>query len=107
MRELYEKIKEKLTIFAKSKPFKHFLIFFAILLSAYLGFLNQTLISDNVSGRMERYDSEGIGKFMSEGATANNGRWGNITYYLIHKPLSALGFSYTHRQWIYFIIDLI
>ena len=107
MRELYEKIKEKLTIFVKSKPFKHFLIFFAILLSAYLGFLNQTLISDNVSGRMERYDSEGIGKFMSEGATANNGRWGNITYYLIHKPLSALGFSYTHRQWIYFIIDLI
>ena len=63
-----------------------------------MGFLNQTIISDNITGRMERYDSENIIEFMNEGATAINGRWGNITYYLIHKPLSLLGFNYTHNQ---------
>ena len=87
--------------------FRHFLCFLALLAVAYMGFLNQTIISDNITGRMERYDSESLIEFMNEGATAINGRWGNITYYLIHKPLSLLGFSYTHGQWIFFVIDII
>lgn len=105
-RGIFKKSRNWLKAFIRSDNFKHFLCFLALLTVAYMGFLNQTIISDNITGRMERYDSESIIDFMNEGATAINGRWGNITYYLIHKPLSLLGFTYTHNQWTYFVIDI-
>lgn len=105
-RGIFKKSRNWLKAFIRSDSFKHFLCFLALLTVAYMGFLNQTIISDNITGRMERYDSENIIEFMNEGATAINGRWGNITYYLVHKPLSLLGFNYIHNQWVYFAIDI-
>ena len=92
--------------FTKSDNFKYFLIYFALVFVAFCGLLNQTHICDNVL-RMDKYDNMSLGEFMNEGTTSINGRWGNIVFYLIHKPLSALGFTYNHNQWIYFLIDMI
>lgn len=97
---------EKCLAFLKSPIFKVFLGYLALIFAAFCGFLNQTLISDNVL-RMDQYDQMSLGEFMSDGTTSINGRWGNIVYWLIHAPLSKLGFTYEHNQWIYFVIDFI
>ena len=97
---------EKCLAFLKSPIFKVFLGYLALIFVTFCGFLNQTLISDNVL-RMDQYDQMSPGEFMSDGTTSINGRWGNIVYWLIHAPLSKLGFTYEHNQWIYFVIDFI
>lgn len=98
--------RSKATAFLKSSVFKVFLCYLAIIFVAFCGLLNQTLICDNVL-RMDQYDQISLGEFMSGGATSVNGRWGNITFWLIHAPLSKLGFTYENNQWIYFVIDFI
>ena len=59
------KFKDKLCKFTKSKSFKVFWIYFALIFIAFNGLLNQTLICDNVL-RLDRYDNMSLGEFMKE-----------------------------------------
>ncbi|MBR3164484.1 glucosyltransferase domain-containing protein [Candidatus Saccharibacteria bacterium] len=54
---------------------------------------------------MDFYESTNLGSFFLEGATAANGRLGNLTFFLLHRPLASLGITYTNHQWLFYLID--
>lgn len=90
----------------KRPTFMVFVAYFILILVAFIGFLNQTIICDNVV-RMGVYEKMSLPEFIKEGTTAPNGRWGNVLFYFIYNPLSHLGFNYENNQWIFFVIDFI
>lgn len=99
-------MKEKFLSFIKSKTFHIFLAFLGLCFVAYVGFLNQNYVSDNIGGRVISYDQMSIGEFFNHPIIAGQGRHMSITYWLIHAPLSKLGITYFQNQWVYFAIEM-
>ena len=97
----------KLKTFLKTRNFRIFLIFLGICFVAYVGYLNETFISDNIGGRFALYDQQSFGEFFNSGIVVENGRHMSITYWLLHAPLSKIGIDYFHHQWVFFAIEII
>ena len=90
-----------------SQRIKIFAIFAAIIFAAYIGLLNPTYNCYNYGGRMNNIDQMSFGEFFNSIEVVNNGRHATIIYWLIHAPLSKLGFTYYQNQWLFFAIDII
>lgn len=93
--------------FIKSQTFRIFLVFLGICFVAYVGYLNQTYIGDNYGGRVNGYDQMSFGEYFNDDIVTGQGRHMSITYWLLHAPLSKLGITYFHHQWVFFAIEII